>query len=163
MLDIKNIMKEKSINTFNNIKVSFGKCMLGDENLNKMLWYWCLIPNIVVYLIDSKLINFLKFDILKLVYLFYNLTCLYFILKAVSVHPEYNVSKIEKQEEMEYKKSLSKQELKNYMSEKNKEQARDFVKKALLQKAWKKIEFYKTVRLFLILFILITLKNLLFY
>jgi hypothetical protein len=89
--------------------------------------------------------------------------CLYFILKTISIHPEYNVSKIEKQKETAYKKSLSKQELKEYNLEQTKEKTKDFFKKALLQKAWKTVEFYKTVRLVLILLIIITLKNLFFY
>ena len=155
-------IKNRLYGAFNSIKLSFKECLSGEENLNVMLWCWCLIPNIILYFINSRLMYFLNFGFFKILYLFYNLMCLYFILKAVSVHPEYNVSKIQKQEEMEYRKSLSKDELKTYKSEVNKEKAKDLVKKALLLKGWKTVEFYKTVRLIIVLIILVTLKGLVF-
>lgn len=142
------------------IKSSFRRCIAGEENLKKMLWFWCLIPNIVVCFIIFKLYNILNFTLLNILYLVYNLTCLYFIIKAVSVHPEYNVSKIEKNKSEEYVKSLSKDDLKTYKKELTKKKTKELFEKALLVKPWRKVEFYKLVRLILIFILLVTFRNL---
>ena len=144
----------------NSVKSSFSKCMAGEENLNKMLWFWCMIPNMVICVIVFKLINILNFTLINLIYIAYNLMCLYFILKAVSVHPEYNVSEMEKNENKKYVKSLSKEELKNYRKESAKKKTKELFEKALLVKPWKRVEFYKIVRLILIFILLVALRNL---
>ena len=36
---------------FDNACKSFDKCVEGEENLNKMLWFWCIIPNIFFILL----------------------------------------------------------------------------------------------------------------
>lgn len=159
MLNSKKILK--FFNKYlNRTKTSFKKCMNGEENLNKMLWFWCLIPNIVICFIIFKLYNILNFTLLNILYIVYNLFCLYFILKAVSVHPEYDVSKIQKYKHNEYIKSLSENELKNYKKDLAKEKTKELFEKALLIKPWKKVEFYKIVRLILIFVLLIALRNL---
>ncbi len=139
---------------------SFNKCVAGEENLNKMLWFWCLIPNIIVCFIIFKLYNILNFALLNIIYIVYNLLCLFFIIKAVSVHPEYDVSKIQKYKHNEYIKSLSEDELKNYKKDLAKEKTKELFEKALLIKPWKKVEFYKIVRLILIFVLLVALRNL---
>lgn len=144
----------------NGVKSSFKRCMAGEENLNRMLWFWCLIPNIIVCFITFKLYNILNFTLLNILYLVYNLICLYFIIKAVSVHPEYNVSKVEKNKNEEYVKSLSKDDLKNYKKELTKKKTKELFEKALLVKPWRKVEFYKLVRLILIFILLVTFRNL---
>ena len=158
---ILNVLK-KFLHKFKFIKNSFNKCKIGEEKLNKMLWCWCLLPNLAIFFIDRNLFSFLRFGLMKVFYLFYNLMCLYFILKAVSVHPEYNVTRVEKIKQKEYIDSLSAEELKKYKSDLKKEKAKNTCKKLLLMKPWKTFEFYKTVRLILILIILVTIKNLIY-
>lgn len=142
------------------IRESFNRCITGEENLNKMLWFWCLLPNLVICIISFKLYNIFNLKLLNVIYVLYNLICLYFILKAVSVHPEYNVSKNEKIKSKEYKESLSKDELKDYKKELARKKTKELFEKALLVKPWRKVEFYKLVRLILIFILLISLKNL---
>lgn len=152
----------KVLHKFSFVKHSFDKCKIGEEKLNKMLWCWCLLPNLAIVLIDHKMFSLLRFGLIKVFYLFYNLMCLYFILKAVSIHPEYNVSRMEKIKQKEYMDSLSAKDLKNYKNSLKKQSAKDMCQKLLLVKSWKHMEFYKTVRLILILIILVISKNLIY-
>ena len=153
---------KKFLHKFEFVKISFNKCIIGEEKLNKMLWCWCLLPNLAIFLIDNNLFSFLRFNIIKVFYLFYNLMCLYFITKTVSVHPEYNITRTEKIKQKEYMDSLSGDELKKYKNDLKKEKAKNTCKKLLLMKSWKTFEFYKMVRLILILLILVVAKNLMY-
>ena len=140
------------------ISKSFDKCMKGEEHLNKMLWCWCIIPNI---LFISKYFTFLyQFKIMKIFILLYSVMCFYFILKAVKIHPEYNVSEMDRIKEMEYIDTLKEDELKKYIKLKNTNRMKDFCKKALLQKAWRSKEFYKITEVFLLFIFLFTLLKL---
>lgn len=152
-----NFSKEKLFKIRDVISESFDKCKIGEENLKTLLWGWCIVPNI---LIKFFLFDLLKMTLVNLIYIVYNLMCLYFILKAVKVHPEYNKLKMEEMKEAEYVKSLGEEELKLYKKEKIKQGSKDFVKKALLQKPWKRTEGYKVVILILVLLITISVRNL---
>ncbi len=140
------------------VKTSFNKCLEGNENFKQMLWFWCLIPNIVCMLILKCT---LKYKFFNLVYFLYDVMCLYFILKAVQVHPEYNITKTNKLKEKEYVSGLSPEELKKYKKDQLKKVNKDFWQKLLLQKPWKNTEFYKIVILILLLLIIITFRNIL--
>lgn len=137
---------------FARVGESFEKCVNGEEKLNKMLWCWCIIPNAFFI---STYFNFLfQFIIVKVFVLFYAFLCIYFISKAVKVHPEYNVTEVKRKEELEYINSLNEEQLKEYYKDKKRQNLKDFGNKLLLQKSWKTTEFYKITRLFLMFVIL---------
>lgn len=144
---------------FNSINNSFSRCIKGEENLNKMLWFWCVIPN--VFFISKYFSFFYGFAIMKALIMLYSVMCFYFILKAVKVHPEYNVSEVKRKEEIEYINSLNEEQLRDYIKNKNSDKIKDFFKKALLQKAWHTKEFYKITKVFLLFIFLFTLLKLL--
>lgn len=140
------------------IKNSFNRCTKGEEKLNKMLWFWCIIPNI--FFISKYFAFFYQFTIVKILVILYSGMCFYFILKAIEVHPEYNVSEVKRKEELEYINSLDEEELREYIKNKNNDKIKDFFKKALLQKAWHTKEFYKITEIFLLFIFMFTMLKL---
>lgn len=142
---------------FFNINISFKKCLQGEEKLSILLWCWCFTPAILGISLFSKLIN--SFILFKFCFLGYIILCLYFIMKTIKIHPEYNVSRMKKIQEQEYINTLSEEEAKAYKLEKIKLNAKSFTKKMFLFEAWNTDETYKTIRLFLLFALLIVLKN----
>ena len=86
---------------------------------------------------------------------------IFFIQKALKKHPEYNTKLMTEYEEEQYYSSLSKEELEQIKSDKKKQNTKDFFKRILLIKPGEKVDFYKIVRLLLILTVLVGLKRIL--
>lgn len=152
---LKNLYLKSSIK----IKESFGKCRDGEENLTILLVCWCILPSIT-YLILLKITNFkILTDLYDVAMLVLGLLDLYFIAKAVKVHPEYNTELMKELERQEYYETLDKNKLKEEKSRERKENAKNFFRRLLLIKTDKKVDFYKIVRCFIILILLITVKR----
>ena len=153
-----NLFKKYVSIILNCVKSSFDRCINGEEKLNKMLWCWCIIPNI--FFVSKYFTFFYQFAVIKILVILYSGMCFYFILKAVKVHPEYNTTEVKRKEELEYINSLNEEELREYIRSKNNDRVKDFFKKALLQKAWHTKEFYKITKIFLLFIFMFTLLKL---
>ena len=141
------------------IKESFKKCRAGEENLKILLTYWCVIPSIIyLFLLKTTDCKFLT-DLYDVIMLVLNSLNLYFIAKAVKIHPEYNTELMRELEKQEYYKTLNKNELKEEKSKERKENTKNFFRRLLLIKTDRKVDFYKIVRCFVILILLITVKR----
>lgn len=141
------------------IKESFKKCRAGEENLKILLTYWCVIPSIIyLFLLKTTDCKFLT-DLYDVIMLVLNSLNLYFIAKAVKIHPEYNTELMRELEKQEYYKTLNKNELKEEKSKERKENTKNFFRRLLLIKTDKKVDSYKIVRCFVILILLITVKR----
>ena len=171
-------MKEKIKNTFKTIfkkiksiisniyskispkvKESFKKCREGEENLKVLLTYWCVIPSVIyLFLLKTTDCKFLT-DLYDVIMLILNLLNLYFIAKAVKIHPEYNTELMRELEKQEFYKTLDKNELKEEKSKERKQNTKNFFYRLLLIKTDKKIDAYKIVRCFVLLILLITIKR----
>ena len=141
------------------IKESFKKCRAGEENLKILLTYWCVIPSIIyLFLLKTTDCKFLT-DLYDVIMLVLNSLNLYFIAKAVKIHPEYNTELMKELEKQEYYKTLNKNELKEEKSKERKQNTKNFFRRLLLIKTDRKVDFYKIVRCFVILILLITVKR----
>ena len=141
------------------IKESFKKCRVGEENLKILLTYWCVIPSIIyLFLLKTTDCKFLT-DLYDVIMLVLNSLNLYFIAKAVKIHPEYNTELMKELEKQEYYKTLNKNELREEKSKERKENTKNFFRRLLLIKTDRKVDFYKIVRCFVILILLITIKR----
>lgn len=156
---IKSFTKNLYLKISTKIKESFKKCREGEENLTILLVYWCILPSIT-YLILLKTTNCkILTDLYDVVMFILSLLDLYFIAKAVKIHPEYNTELMKELEKQEFYKTLDKNELKEEKSKERKENTKNFFRRLLLIKTDKKVDFYKIVRCFVILILLITIKR----
>lgn len=141
------------------IKESFKKCREGEENLTILLVCWCVLPS-VAYLILLKTTNCkILTDLYDVTMFVLGLLDFYFIAKAIKVHPEYNTELMRELEKQEYYETLDKNELKKEKSRERKENAKNFFRRLLLIKTDRRVDFYKIVRCFIVLILLITVKR----
>lgn len=159
MKKLKNII----INLLNNIKLkiktSFIKCKNGEEKLNTLLIYWCLIP-CILYLLSLRFLNCkIILNIFDIILFILCLLDLYFIAKTLKLHPEYNTELMEEIKKQEYLKTLTEEQIKEEKLKESKQAKIDFVKRILALKAGKKVDNYKIVKYFVILTFLIVLKR----
>ncbi|MDR1494629.1 MAG: hypothetical protein LBI29_01155 [Rickettsiales bacterium] len=140
---------------------SYSLCREGEESLNVLLLYWSTVPAIIYVFIRFrvKLYSFLEWP-LDLFIVILSLLDIFFIQKALKKHPEYDSEFVESREKEKYYSSLSKEELAKVKSDEKKEGAKSFLKYLLLVKTGKKIDFYKIVRLLVLLIMLLALKRL---
>ena len=96
-----------------------------------------------------------------LIMIFIGFLDIFFIQKALKKHPEYNTKLVMEYEKEQYYSSLSKEELEQVKSDEKKQNTKDFFKRMLLIKPGEKVDFYKIVRLFVILTVLVGLKRVL--
>lgn len=155
-------IKSNLLKFFEAISNSYHLCRKGEENFNKLLIYWNLIPCFLYFLLSYKF-NLCQFThhLCDLAIIFIGFLDIFFIQKALKKHPEYNTQLVKEYEKEQYYSSLSKEELEKVKIDEKKQNAKDFFKKMLLIKPGDKIDFYKIVRLFTILSILIGLKKIL--
>ena len=157
-----NFIKKCLYTIFKVINDSYKRCRGGEENLNKLLIYWNIIPCILYFIIifNFNLSHFYK-NLLDLFIILLGFLDIFFIQKALKKHPEYNTQLVKEYEKEQYYSSLSPEDLKKAKEEEKKENRKDFLKKILLMKPGEKIDSYKIVRMFTVLTILIGLKRIL--
>lgn len=155
-------IKINSIKFFESLKASYRCCREGEEKFNNLLIYWCVIPCILYFLLIYKFIlwGFIK-HLCDLIIIFVGFLDIFFIQKALKKHPEYNTKLVTEYEKEQYYSSLSKEELEQVKSDEKKQNTKDFFKRILLIKPGEKVDFYKIVRLLLILTVLVGLKRIL--
>ena len=157
-----NFLKVNLAKLFRIIGGSYERCREGEEKLNSLLVYWCMVPCILYFLLIYKfsLCKFTK-RLCDLAMVLVGFLDIFFIQKALKKHPEYNTKLVQEYEKEQYYSSLSKEELKKVKTNEKKQNTKDFFKRILLIKPGEKIDFYKIVRLFVILTILVGLKRVL--
>lgn len=156
---ISNFIQNLYLNISQKIKVSFKKCKEGEENLNILLIYWCVIP-CILYLFILKFTN-CKFilNIIDLFMLILTLLDLYFISKTLKIHPEYNTELMRELEKQNYYKTLDEKQLKEEKLKEKKDNTKKFFYKLLALKNSEKTDIYKIVKCFVILILLVVLKR----
>ncbi len=144
------------------VNISYKRCRDGEEKLNNLLIYWSIIPCILYFLLIYKfgLCKFMQ-RLCDLIMIFIGFLDIFFIQKALKKHPEYNTKLVMEYEKEQYYSSLSKEELEQVKSDEKKQNTKDFFKRMLLIKPGEKVDFYKIVRLFVILTVLVGLKRVL--
>lgn len=155
-------IKINSIKFFELVKVSYKRCREGEEKFNNLLIYWGIIPCILYFLLIYRL-SLCRFTqrLCDLIMIFVGFLDIFFIQKALKKHPEYNTKLVTEYEKEQYYSSLSKEELEQVKADEKKQSTKDFLKRILLIKPGEKVDFYKIVRLFIILTVLIGLKRIL--
>jgi hypothetical protein len=140
---------------------SYEKCKEGEEKMGTILLWWSTIPCSLYILIRIRYIFRGVFAfILDVTFFVLGLLDYYFISKAISKHPEYDVERMEKIKKIEYYNSLTEEEYEKIKKEERKEKGISGVKNILLAKNWRKTEPFKIVKIFLVLVILITFRRL---
>jgi uncharacterized membrane protein len=145
------------------LKESYMRCRAGEERLNVLLYYWCVIPCVIYLVVVFKLksLDFIR-NIFNVFALALTILDYYFIAKAVRVHPEYDTEATEELEKERYYASLSDEEFKKVVKQEKIENRKNCLKRLFLAKSGKRADFYKIVRIFVVLIFLVSLKNLFF-
>jgi hypothetical protein len=142
------------------IKGSYGRCREGEENLKILLVYWSTVPAVIYIFVRFKLDFYSFFEwLLDLFIIVLSVLDIFFIQKTLKKHPEYDSEFVREKEKEEYYASLSEEELEKIKSTEKKEGAKNFVKRLLLLDSSKGVDFYKIVRLLMILTLLLALKR----
>lgn len=160
---IKNIITNFFNKIKNTVTTSYEKCKNGDEKLNNLLIYWSLIPCIIYLFIRYK-ISFpnIILNIIDLFMLFFTILNLYFIQKAIKIHPEYDTKATKELEKIKYYATLNEEEYKKAIEKDKKEKGKKFIKGIFSINNSDGVDFYKIVRMFVILTLVIVLKILFF-
>lgn len=141
------------------IKLSFDKCKNGEEKLNNLLIYWCIIPCIIylflIRMLDCKIV----LDLLDLVIFILIIFDFYFIEKTLKIHPEYNTELMREVEKQNFYKTLNEEQLKEQKLKEAKENRKYFIKRFFSYKSKEKCDFYKLVKYFLLLIFLLAIKR----
>lgn len=142
---------------------SYNKSRNGDEELNNVLIYWSILPALVYLIVRAKFIKY-GFFALSLDIVHFCLACLsfYFIIKAVNVHPEYDIERTETLQKIEYYNSLSDEEYNKIILEEKKDKRKNLFKRLFFIKGGKPKELFKIVKIFLIFIIILTFKRIFF-
>jgi uncharacterized membrane protein len=151
------LLKNKVVNSYN-------RCREGNEKLVILLLFWCLLPCFLYIYIRYIVIVGKYFGvILDILVIIIAVLDYYFIEKAVKIHPEYDTQATREIEKEKYYSTLSKEELNEAIKKDKIESKKNLVKRLLAiggVDATNHIDFYKIVRIFVILVFFIAVKRL---
>ena len=157
----------KIVNFYSRLKqetyMSYVKAKNGDEDMSVILIYWSVIPIIFYFLIRHKVILKGFFALLMdIAFFILFLLDYYFIAKTVEKHPELDVSKTKELEKMKYYETLTEEQLKEEKKKETKAKVGNIFKRYVFLSNQDTVEPFKVVRTLLLLFILISLKRIIF-
>lgn len=154
-----NFLKNKLLFLKNIIVTSYGKARVGEEKLNNILFYWCLLPSILYFLalrfIDCQIL----LRAIDIFILLLSIIDLYFIAKAVSVHPEYDTQLTRELQKEEYYKTLNEEQLKEAKKQEKKDNYKRILDKYVLLRYKDGVDFFKIVRIIVIIVLLFSIKR----
>lgn len=155
-------LKEKFMAVKAIISTSYGKARNGEEEFKNVLYYWCLIPDII-YFISLKFIGagVLKF-IIDIFMMCLSILGLYFIAKALKVHPEYDSIYVKELEKEEYYKTLTEEQVIEAKKKEKKDNAKKLFRKYIFLKYDDKVDLFRIVRIVVIITLLISLRRIFF-
>ncbi len=151
-------LKNKSFEILNKVREEFAFVSKGEANFKTMLYFWGLIPGLIItfllqksiYSINNKFFATIVYIVLA-AYFFWHILC---IRKTLKVQPENRVVKPSKKELF---KGKTKEEIEQIKKEKRKESLQKF----LLLRAWDSSPNYVLVGVFDAYIVLTQLQGLL--
>lgn len=143
------------------VSESFSKARNGEESFGVVLYYWSLIP-CILYFICLKFVNCVfLLEVIDVFIVLLAILDLYFIARAVEVHPEYDSELVKEKEKEEYYKTLTEEQLIEVKKKEQKDNRNKIFKKYILLKSDEKVDMFKLIRLFVIITLLIAVKRIL--
>ena len=155
----KNVIKNGLLFLKNIITTSYGKARVGEEKLNNILFYWCLLPSALYFLALRFIDCSILLRVIDIIILLLSTIDLYFITKAVSVHPEYDTQLTKELEKEEYYKTLTEEQLKEAKKQEKKDNYKKFLNKYIFLKYKDGVDFFKIVRIIVIIVLLFAIKR----
>ena len=155
----KNVIKNGLLFLKNIITTSYGKARVGEEKLNNILFYWCLLPSALYFLALRFIDCSILLRVIDIIILLLSIIDLYFIAKAVSVHPEYDTQLTKELEKEEYYKTLNEEQLKEAKKQEKRDNRKRIFNKYILLKSNEKVDLFKIVRIIVIIALLFSIKR----